>query len=103
MRALVFAFFGLAPISVLAGDISCNGGVTMVMDYPEHCGGHVAFRTETSNHKWICSTSKNGDAIALAALAADKDLQVYIDSQNNSFDCSNLPNYVAARYIIVTP
>ena len=42
-------------------------------------------------------------ALVLAALAADKRLEVYIDSQNGAFSCNNLPNYVKARYIIINP
>ncbi|HEY0924148.1 hypothetical protein [Rheinheimera pacifica] len=73
------------------------------MDYPQQCNGNTAFSTESSNHKWILPPSNKGEAFLLAALAADKIVDVYIDSQDNAFSCNNLPNYIKAKYIIINP
>jgi hypothetical protein len=39
----------------------------------------------------------------LAALAADKEVEVYINSQNGVLDCNNMPDYSMARYVIINP
>lgn len=103
MKSLFFAFLLVIPFVANASDINCKGLVTWVMDYPERCNGNTAFKTSTSNGKWICPPSEKGNAIVLAALAAGKTLEVYIDSQSGSISCSSLPHYVGARYIIINP
>jgi hypothetical protein len=86
-----------------ASDINCRGEVTWVMDYPEQCSGNTAFKTTGSNGKWICPPSDKGNALVLAALAADKEVEVYISSQNGVLDCNNIPDYTKARYVIINP
>ncbi|WP_063356593.1 hypothetical protein [Pseudoalteromonas luteoviolacea] len=103
MKKLFIALLTLLPVLASAQDINCKGTVTWVMDYPSQCNGNTAFKTSGSNGKWICPPSDKGNAIALAALAAGKSLDVYIDSQNGAINCSALPHYVQARYIIINP
>uniref|UniRef100_UPI0040483230 hypothetical protein n=1 Tax=Rheinheimera sp. TaxID=1869214 RepID=UPI0040483230 len=93
----------ITAANVYAADINCSGKVSWVMDYPSQCDGNTAFKTTGSGDKWVCPPSDKGNALVLAALAADKRLEVYIDSQNGAFSCNNLPNYVKARYIIINP
>ena len=73
------------------------------MDYQGQCDGNTAFKTNGAGGKWVCSQSDKGNALVLAALSADKALEVYIDNQNNTVSCDNLPDYVKARYIIINP
>lgn len=86
-----------------AVDINCGGSVVYVMDYPGKCNGNSAFKTSASNGTWVCSTSKNGNAIVLSALVAKKALEVYIDSQNGLYTCATLPSYTPTRYVIINP
>ncbi|WP_046007404.1 hypothetical protein [Pseudoalteromonas rubra] len=103
MKALLTALPILFPVLAIAADINCKGKVTWVMDYPQQCSGNTAFKTSGSDGQWICPPSDNGNAIVLAALTADKSVEVYIDSKNGSISCSSLPNYVSAKYIIINP
>lgn len=103
MKALLTALSVLFPIFANAADINCKGKVTWVMDYPRQCNGNTAFKTSGSNGKWICPPSDKSNAIVLAALAADKSVEVYIDDKNGSISCSSLPHYVSARYVIINP
>ncbi|MCG7561481.1 MULTISPECIES: hypothetical protein [Pseudoalteromonas] len=103
MKALLPVLLVLFPVLANAADINCKGKVTWVMDYPHQCSGNTAFRTSASNGKWICPPSDKGNAIVLAALAAGKSIEVYIDDKNGSISCSSLPDYVSARYIIINP
>lgn len=73
------------------------------MDYPGQCDGNTAFKTNGAGGKWVCSQSDKGNALVLAALAADKALEVYIDDQNGAYNCASLPSYAKARYIIINP
>lgn len=84
-----------------AKDINCKGTVTAVMDYPSQCDGGYAFITSGSNGKWICPASDKGNAIVLAALAANKSVDVYISNNNDAITCQTLPSYVKSRYIII--
>lgn len=90
-------------LNAMAAEINCKGKITWVMDYPIKCNGNTAFKTSTSNGKWICPPSEKGNSIVLAALAADKAVEVYIDSQSGSYTCGTLPHYVNAKYIIINP
>jgi hypothetical protein len=103
MKFFIAIFVMLASSLVSAKDINCDGLVTWVMDYPERCDGNTAFKTSGSSGKWVCPPSKNGNAIVLAALASNKEIEVYIDNQNGSISCESLPHYVSARYIIINP
>ncbi|WP_248290910.1 hypothetical protein [Pseudoalteromonas arctica] len=84
-----------------AKDINCKGRVKAVMDYPTYCDGGYAFITTGSNNKWICPASEKGNAIVLAALAANKSVDVYINNNNDAITCQTLPSYVKSRYIII--
>ncbi|WP_336146667.1 hypothetical protein [Marinobacter salarius] len=101
VRWLICTFILLLPAVSSAEDVNCWGSVLMVMDYPERCGGNTAFKTTRSHGKWICPPSDKGNVIVLAALAAGKRLEVYIDSKNGAFGCGSLNHYVKARYVIV--
>jgi hypothetical protein len=104
MRKVVLLIGLLLPAGFAsASDINCRGKVTWVMDYPERCNGNTAFKTTGSNVKWICPPSDKGNALVLAALAADKEVEVYINSQNGVLDCNNMPDYSMARYVIINP
>lgn len=103
VKKLVILMMLSIPVLTNAKDINCRGTVTWVIDYPGQCSGNTAFKTSGSNSKWICPPSEKGNAIVLAALAAGKILEVYIDNQNDSFSCETLPHYVRARYIIINP
>jgi hypothetical protein len=103
MKTLLIILIVFIPTMASAKDINCKGFVTWVMDYPGQCDGNTAFKTSGSNGKWICPPSEKGNAIILAALAADKKLEVYINSQDGAIDCDSLPHYVDARYIIINP
>ena len=104
MKQIMLLLGALLPAAnVFAADINCRGKVTWVMDYPEPCDGNTAFKTAGTAGQWVCPPSDKGNALVLAALAADKVLEVYIDSQNGAFNCNNLPSYVKARYIIINP
>lgn len=103
MKYLIALVLFFTASMVNAADVNCEGTVVFVMDYPTYCNGNTAFMTSGTNGKWVCPPSDKGDAIVLAALAAGKVVQVYIDSQNGAFSCSNLPNYVTARYVIIKP
>ena len=89
---------------VNAGDINCQGAVRFTMDYPGKCNGNIVFMTEGangSNGKWICPPSEKGNPLVLAALASGKEVQPYIDDQGGSITCSNMPNYVQAKYLVL--
>ncbi|MGP9803212.1 hypothetical protein [Rheinheimera sp. NSM] len=102
MRRLLLGLAVSLPAGfVSAADINCEGKVSRVMDYPPSCNGNTAFKTNDPNGRWICSPSDKGDALVLAALAADKIVDVYIDDQNGAFTCSTLVNYEKARYIMI--
>lgn len=96
----ILLFSGLTFFSH-AKDINCKGTVTAVMDYPAYCDGGYAFITTGSNGKWICPASDKGNAIVLAALAANKSVDVYINNNNDAITCQTLPSYVKSRYIII--
>lgn len=80
-KVLTILLITLMPSVVIAKDINCKGLVTRVMDYPGRCNGNKAFKTSASNGIWISPPTEQGNAIISTALAADKKLQVYIDSQ----------------------
>ncbi|WJG07960.1 hypothetical protein [Aliiglaciecola sp. LCG003] len=103
MKKLLTACLLVVPCCVNATDINCKGAVTWVMDSPSNCTGNTAFKTSGSNGKWICPPSEKGNAIVLAALAAGKTLEVYIDDQNGTISCATLPWFVSAKYIIINP
>ena len=103
MKTLFFALIMLFATQGYAADINCRGTVTFVMDYPGRCEGNTAFKTSGSGGRWVCPPSDKGNALVLAALAADKALEVYIDDQNGAYNCASLPSYVKARYIIINP
>ncbi|MBL4703804.1 MAG: hypothetical protein JKY54_04745 [Flavobacteriales bacterium] len=102
----------LAGISNLsyATDINCRGLVNNVMDYPGKCDGNTPFMTykgsagsKGSGGKWICPPSDKGNAIALTAFAAKKEIGVYIYDQHNgeTITCDTLPHYIQSRYIYI--
>ncbi len=91
----------LFSANLLAADINCGGEVTVVMDYPQHCEGNMAFKTEGSAGRWICPASDKSNALILAAVMSNKRVGVYIDSKSGSYNCSSLPSYIKARYVLV--
>ncbi|MEX0335628.1 hypothetical protein [Vibrio tubiashii] len=88
-----------------AADINCGGKVSWLMaDHPA-CQGNVAFKTEATggkNGKWMCTKSKEGSSVALAALTANKNGEVYIEG-GKAASCSGLPHYREISYIIINP
>lgn len=104
MKQMVLSVFTLLfAVQANAADINCRGSVTFVMDYPGRCEGNTAFKTSGTSGKWVCPPSDKGNALVLAALAANKEVEVYIDNQDGAYNCASLPNYVRARYIIISP
>lgn len=93
----------LSALSANASDINCQGHVTWIIDYPHKCDGNTAFKVTGSHGKWLCPASDKGNALVLTALAAGKNVRVYIDSQNGALTCSSLPHYTKARYVILDP
>ncbi|WP_104403461.1 hypothetical protein [Vibrio penaeicida] len=97
-------FLGLSILSsvVFAADKNCGGKITLVMGDHSACGGHMAFKTEASNTKWMCTKSNEAGSIVLTALTAGKETAVYIDDSRIS-TCPDLPHYRKISYVIIYP
>jgi hypothetical protein len=103
MRVRLFILLALFSTFTNATDINCKGSVTAVMNYEPKCNGNYSFQTTGSGGKWMCPATEKGNAIVLAALAAGKEVAVYIDNQNGTISCADLPSYTPARYLIIYP
>ena len=101
MKVFTALLFGIFPLFAQAGDISCRGVVTNVMNYPTQCDGNYSFRNTASKGKWICVPSDKGNALVLAAYTTKAELAVYIDDKAGSLTCDTLPNYVKAKYVFL--
>ena len=99
MLRLLVSILLVLPGYVFAGDINCGGKITIVMGGHSSCDGYVAFRTDDSSGKWICSKSKDNDAVILAGFMADKTTYTAASVASNS--CADLSDYHAAEYVIL--
>ena len=74
-------------------------------DYPR-CSGNLAFKTSGSGGKsgrWMCTKSKEAGSVVLAALAAGKTVEVYIEASDVAGSCTALPDYRDISYLILNP
>jgi len=94
-----FALLMLTGATAQAADIYCGGTISMLMADHPGCNGQMAFKTNTTSGSWMCSKSKEANALLMAAQFAGKDIAVYIEGGDVS-GCSNLPHYRAVSYII---
>lgn len=99
MSKLLISVLLMSPMLSFAGAINCGGKITMVMGGHSSCGGFVAFKTEKSLSKWICSKSKDNDAVILAGFMADKTTYSTVFVVSNS--CVDLAHYQSAEYVIL--
>lgn len=98
--ALLFSFVAHAS------DINCGGKVVWVMADHPGCSGNMAFKTDGAGGQggvWMCTKSKEGNAVVMAALLADKAVNVYIEGSDVGGVCTSLPGYRLISYVIINP
>lgn len=82
-------------------DFGCTGPVRVVMEWPDHCDGRLAYMADANNSKWVCTLSQRSESMVLAAVASGLKLTtVFPDSVNAT--CATLDtHYLSPRYIMV--
>lgn len=100
MRLILFFSLFLMAFNTNA-DIGCTGNVTLVMEWPDQCGGNLAYFTDNSNGKWFCSLSEKSGSLVLAALASGKKVTSTL-LESDASSCSTIAaHYLMPRYIII--
>lgn len=107
MRSALRLSIGLLACSTAgAADFNCGGRIARVMaDHPS-CGGNMAFKTDATGGQggaWMCTKSKEGSSLVLAAALSDKSVLVYIEGSDVGGVCPNLPHYRNISYVIIDP
>jgi uncharacterized protein (AIM24 family) len=93
----ILIFFSISMNSI--AEVDCYGKVTLVMGGHVNCGDHLAFMTDTSAGKWMCSNSKTADAVLLSAQARGKIVHPEMkDEYMVNKDCSTLAHYKKIHY-----
>jgi len=103
MRALLVALLVLTTSAATAAvKMECGGKITTVMAGHFSCEGYVAFKTEKSPSRWMCSKSKDADSAILAGFMADKKTTVQIDGTDlTTQTCEGLNTYRKIDYIML--
>jgi hypothetical protein len=77
---------------------SCAGKVTDILDWPEKCNGNIAFKTDTTGAKWICTLSDKSASMILAAAMGEKMVSSRVGLQTEG-DCTSINQYTTPEYI----
>lgn len=95
----VAIFLILNSTSTLA-NYNCSGQVTRILEWPSKCNGLLAYQTTASNGKWICSVSTKTETLILMAYAAQKQVNVRLDTAVAS-SCEVVDHYHRPMYVSV--
>lgn len=89
-----------------AADVWCGGRIALVMaDHPS-CGGNMAFKTDATGGQggvWMCTKSKEGSSLVLAAFLSEKTVGAFIEGSDVGGVCTSLPSYRNISYVIINP
>jgi len=90
------------PVRSYADDIVCGGQITMTMaDHPA-CSGNLAFKTEASGDKWMCTKTSAAGALLITAMSTGRFVGVWIEGSDVA-SCTALPHYRQISYVIMYP
>lgn len=95
----------LLPVASYSATPTCAGKVIQILDW-NYCDGHLAYRLDTSNGKWICSKSSNSDSMVLTAYATGKKLSASLNdvasdtSPKVASSCEDLQDHHVPRYTV---
>ena len=89
-----------------AAEANCGGLVSWVVADHAQCGGNIGFKTDASGGmqgKWLCTKTKEGGSVVLAAIVAGRPVRAYVEVGDVGGLCSQVPHFRQIIYIIIDP